>query len=60
MPLLLFPVIIPLVLGAERLTSSLLTGGGLGSQSRWFILMGAFDLAIVAIGAVAFEFIVNE
>jgi hypothetical protein len=53
-------VIIPLVLGAQRLTSSLLTGSGLGSQSRWFILMGAFDLAIVAIGAVAFEFIVNE
>ena len=60
MPLLLFPVIIPLVLGAERLTASLLTGAGLVSQGRWFILMGAFDLAIVAIGAVAFEFIVNE
>jgi len=60
MPLLLFPVIIPLVLGAERLTASLLTGAGLVSQGRWFILMGAFDLAILAIGAVAFEFIVNE
>ena len=60
MPLLLFPVILPLVLGAERLTSSLLTGGGLASQAQWFMLMGTFDLAIPAIGAVAFEYVVNE
>ena len=60
LPLLLFPIVLPLVLGAERLTASLLTGGGLGPQARWFILMGAFDLAISAIGAVAFEFVVNE
>jgi heme exporter protein B len=60
MPLLLFPVILPLVLGAERLTSSLLTGGGLASQAQWFMLMGTFDLALPAIGAVAFEYVVNE
>ncbi len=60
LPLLLFPIVLPLVLGAERLTSSLLTGDGLGPQARWFMLMGAFDLAISAIGAIAFEFVVNE
>lgn len=60
LPLLLFPVILPLVLGAQRLTSSLLTGQGLASQGQWFMLMGAFDLAIVAIGAVAFEYVVTD
>ncbi|GAC1363075.1 MAG: heme exporter protein CcmB [Actinomycetota bacterium] len=60
LPLLLFPVILPLVLGAERLTASLVTGAGLASQAHWFMLMGTFDLAIPAIGAVAFEYVVNE
>jgi heme exporter protein B len=60
LPLLLFPVVLPLVLGAERLTSSLLTGAGLAGEGRWFMLMAAFDLAILAIGAVAFEYVVNE
>jgi heme exporter protein B len=60
LPLLLFPIVLPLVLGAERLTSSLLTGGGLASQGQWFMLMGTFDLALPAIGAVVFEYVVNE
>lgn len=60
LPLLLFPVILPLVLGAERLTSALVTGAGLASQAHWFMLMGTFDLAIPAIGAVAFEFVVSD
>lgn len=60
LPLLLFPVILPLVLGAERLTSSLLTGAGLAGQAHWFMLMGTFDLAIPAIGAVAFEYVVSD
>jgi hypothetical protein len=38
----------------------LLTGSGLAGQGQWFMLMAAFDLAIPAIGAVAFEYVVNE
>jgi len=60
LPLLLFPVILPLVLAAERLTASLLTGAGLATQAHWFMLMAAFDLAIPAIGAVAFEYVISE
>jgi len=60
LPLLLFPVILPLVLAAERLTASLLTGSGLAAQTHWFMLMAAFDLAIPAIGAVAFEYVISE
>ncbi|HWD09244.1 MAG TPA: heme exporter protein CcmB [Actinomycetota bacterium] len=60
LPLLLFPIVLPLVLGAERLTASLLNGAGLGPQSQWFMLMGTFDLAIPAVGAVVFEYVVNE
>jgi heme exporter protein B len=60
LPVMLFPILLPIVLGADRLTGSLLTGGGLGPQAQWFMLMGTFDLALPAIGAVVFEYVVNE
>ena len=60
LPLLLFPVVLPLVLAAMRLTGSLLTSGTFLGEERWFILMLAFDVAIPAVGAVAFEYVVHE
>lgn len=60
LPLLAFPVLLPVVLAAARLTSSLLITGGLATEVRWFILMLSFDLAISAIGAVSFEYVIRE
>lgn len=60
LPLVLFPVVLPLIMGAQRLTSSLLTGGGLASQGQWFMLLSTFDLVIPAIGAAVFEYVVSE
>lgn len=60
LPLLVFPVVLPVVLAATRLTSSLLVSGGFSGEGRWFILMLAFDLAFCAIGAVTFEYVVCE
>jgi heme exporter protein B len=60
LPLLIFPVVLPIVLAATRLTSTLLTTGGFGDQARWFILMAAFDLAFGAIGAVTYEYVIHE
>lgn len=60
LPLLAFPILVPLLLGAIRLTSSLLIAGEFSGQARWFILMAAFDLAISAMGAVAYEYVVRE
>lgn len=60
LPLMLFPIVLPLILGAIRLTGSLLDGAGLAPQAQWFMLMGTFDVALPAIGAVVFEYVVNE
>jgi heme exporter protein B len=60
LPLLIFPVVLPIVLAATRLTSTLLTTGGFGGEARWFILMAAFDLAFSAIGAVTYEYVIHE
>ncbi|MGH7426416.1 MAG: heme exporter protein CcmB, partial [Candidatus Methylomirabilales bacterium] len=58
--LLTFPVVLPIVLAATQLTGSLLTRGTFSGEGRWFILMGAFDLAIPAIGAVTYEYVLRE
>jgi heme exporter protein B len=60
LPLLAFPAMLPVVLGAIRLTSSLLSSGGVGGQGSWFALLGVTALAYVAIGAVTFEHVLHE
>lgn len=63
LPLLAFPAMLPVILGAIRLTSSLLSSGGvdpMGGQGSWFALLAVTDLAYVAIGAVTFEYVLSE
>lgn len=59
-PLLSFPVVLPLLLGASRLTSMLLTTGDFGPEARWLGLMAVFDVIFVTIGAVLYEFVIQE
>lgn len=60
LPLLTFPILLPLLLGASRLTSMLLTTGNFGSEVRWLALLGVYDVIFVTIGAVLYEFVVQE
>lgn len=60
LPLLLFPLLIPLVLGASRLTGSLMVSSRFAGEGRWFILMTVYDVVFVAIGAALFEFVIRE
>jgi heme exporter protein B len=60
LPLLLFPFALPVVLAASRLTSALLVDGVLATEMRWFILLAVFDVVFLTIGAVTFEFVIQE
>lgn len=60
LPLLCFPVMLPLVLGASRLTSVALGSGGYSPEGRWFILMAVYDLVVTTVAAVTFEFVIKE
>lgn len=60
LPLLAFPAMLPVVLGAIRLTSTLFVTGGFGGQQSWFALLGVTDLAYLAIGAVTYEHVLTE
>ncbi|MBW3591357.1 MAG: heme exporter protein CcmB [Actinobacteria bacterium] len=60
LPLLTFPLSLPIILGSARLTSSLLIDGTYGTEARWFILMSVFDIVFITIGAATFEFVIQE
>ena len=59
-PEIAFPAMLPVVLGAIRLTSTLFASGGFGGQASWFALLGAIDIAYLAIGTVTFEYVLTE
>ncbi len=60
LPLLAFPLSLPVILGASKLTSTLLIENRFGSEARWFILMAVFDVVFLTLGAVTFEFVIEE
>jgi len=60
LPLLTFPLALPVILGASKLTSTLLIENGFGVEGRWFILLAVFDVIFLTLGAVTFEFVIEE
>jgi heme exporter protein B len=59
LPLLVFPVTVPVILGSVQATTQLLTGGqsDLGS---WISLLAAFDVIFLTAGMLVFEYAVGE
>jgi heme exporter protein B len=60
LPIMLFPVIVPLMLAAVRLTSAILDGTPLVDVSHWLSLLIAFDVIFIAVSFILFEFVVEE
>jgi heme exporter protein B len=59
-PLLLFPLVVPVVIGAVTATGLILGGGTLGDASAWLKLLGAFDTIFLVIAYLTFEFVVEQ
>jgi heme exporter protein B len=60
LPLLLFPMLIPLLVASVEATSLMLAGDPMGEVGRWVKLLIAFDV-IFFIGALfAFEYVIEE
>ncbi len=60
LPIMLFPVVIPAMLSAVRLTSAILDRIPLAEVSQWLALLVAFDAIFVAASFMLFEFVVEE
>ena len=59
-PLLLFPLVVPVIIGAVTATGIILGGGTLGEASGWLKLLGVFDTIFLVVAYLTFEFVVEQ
>jgi heme exporter protein B len=60
LPLLLFPVLIPVVIAAVKGTTLALNGDAMGEFGSWMRLLGAADVLFLTICALTFEFVLED
>ena len=60
LPLLLFPLMVPILLAASRLTELALIGESLGAEPHWLRLLIIFDVVYVVLGYLTFPFIMED
>ena len=60
LPIMLFPVIVPVLLAAVHLTGAVLDGTPFEDVSHWLALLVAFDVIFIAASFVLFEYAVEE
>lgn len=60
LPLLLFPLMVPILLAAGRLTDLGLAGESLGAEPHWFRLLVGFDVVFLVLGYLTFPFVMED
>lgn len=60
LPILYFPIIIPVLLNAVRVTSSILSGQSLTDNSASLQMLIAFDIIFLSAGVLLYEYIIEE
>jgi heme exporter protein B len=60
LPLLLFPLVVPILLPASRLTELALSGDALMSEPHWLHLLVAFDVVFLVLGYLTFPVIMED
>lgn len=59
LPLLLFPMLIPVLLASAEASSSLLAGNPMRDAGAWVRLLGAFDVIFVVASFLAFDYVIE-
>lgn len=60
LPILLFPIVVPVIIAAVKATGRILQGKAMGDYGGWLHLLLAFDIIFVAASALAFEYALEE
>lgn len=60
LPILLFPVSIPLLMAAVKLTSGALQGREFADVSNWFNILMVYDVIFIVVAFWVFEYVVEE
>lgn len=59
LPLLLFPMLVPVLIAASGATASLLAGDVMGDSRAWIRLLAAFDAIFIVAATWAFQFVIE-
>lgn len=59
LPVILFPVLVPVVLGAVQATSAILSGFQISDWIAWLKILAAFDIIFLAIPFLLFEYVLE-
>lgn len=60
LPILLFPIIVPIIIGAVKSTGRILLGDPYGNFAAWVKLLAAFDLIFLVACYLVFDFVIEE
>jgi heme exporter protein B len=61
LPLILFPIIVPVLIGSIRCTTLVLNGQSLRSEAlNWITMLAAFDVLFMVVSFLVFEFVLEE
>lgn len=60
LPLLMFPVVVPVIISAVKATEIILTSAPAGDMVKWLEMLVAFDLIFLLLAAIAFEYVIEE
>lgn len=60
LPLLQFPISVPLIIAAVKATGGILAGQSLAEVSGWLKLVGAFDVIFLTVSFLVFEYAIAE
>ncbi len=60
LPLLLFPLTVPVILGSVSATEAILAGEGFAGVSHWLMLLTCFDVIFLVVSPLVFEFVLEE
>ncbi|MEE8449577.1 MAG: heme exporter protein CcmB, partial [Thermodesulfobacteriota bacterium] len=60
LPIMLFPIIVPVIIGAIKSTGIILRGQSLADLAPWLKLLLAFDVIFLVICFLLFEFVLED
>ncbi|MBI5427394.1 MAG: heme exporter protein CcmB [Nitrospinae bacterium] len=60
LPILLYPLLVPVVIGSVRMTSLLLAGKPLSSMINWLGLIACFDIIYIGVSIMTIDHILEE
>ena len=60
LPILFFPVVVPLLIAAVESSSLVMAGASWQSMASWLQMIVAFDVIFLVVCALSFEFVLEQ